>query len=242
MGLNFPRPEVSRASSEYKLLANLRQGTNEYVLLRGMDLSFDDSAIAAYHYRSYAHWCNTLRSQPRYDHYLDRYCDVLGQLYYDLSEGYRSVACDLDASIQDQDIYNPGLVLWDKQFGQTVHLPLLLFQHNPRELAKVFQSQSSLGERESEMTKIQAVIDILPGLVEDPWKRDIFHNQLCYLYAFSRRGPGNYSPVPAGVRNARRAGKRARRRQQRPTLRCPPPRRACRKTPTTAGSALVTFR
>ena len=184
MGLRFARPEVSRPSSEYELLANLRQGTDEYTLIRGADLSFEDPVLAAYHYRSYTHWHDALCSQPRYDHYLSFYHDALGQLYQDLSAQYRDLACYLDPSVQNQNIYDSRIVLWDKQIGQTTCLPLLLFEYNPQHLGGVLQERSSLREYEAAMARIQTVINMLPASVKNTRRGDFFHDQLCYLYAF----------------------------------------------------------
>ena len=185
MELQFPRLEVSRASSEYRLLADLRQGTNEYILVRGADLSFDDSSLSAYHCRSYMRWYDTLHSLPRYDHYIGHYHDALSRFYEALSLSYQEVTHRLDPTmLQLQEVYDPHLLLRDAQFGQAVNMPLSLFQYAPQEITKMLQEKSSLKGCEMEMQKAWAVMDMLPRVVDSPQKGEIFFNQLQHLYSF----------------------------------------------------------
>ena len=184
MELQFPRLEVSRASSEYKLLADLRQGTSEYILVRGADLSFDDAPIAAYHHRSYRRWYDTICALPRYDHYIGHCHDALAGFYEALGLSYQALAYQLDPSMPAQELYDPYVLLQDLQFVQTVNLPLSVFQYAPKEVTEMFQEKASLKEYEAKMQKVWAIIDMMPRVVDNPRKGEIFFNQLQHLYSF----------------------------------------------------------
>ena len=184
MELQLPRLEVSRASSEYKLLADLRQGASEYILVRGADLSFDDPSLAAYHHRSYMRWRDTLYSLPRYDHYIGHYHDALAGFYEALSLSYKDLVHQLDPSMQEQDLYDPYFLFQDAQLGQTVNLPLSLFQYDPKEITKMLQEKPSLKGCETKLQKVWAITGILPRVVDNPRKGEIFFKQLQHLYSF----------------------------------------------------------